>query len=560
MTASDYLAGPPLDVTTRPAYLDGLLRQFLRQPGLREGLAALVVLGRIQGDADAERDLTVAIAEALPREDAVRFRNALREGPVDRRILLARQLVLAACRMALLVPEGERQGQSTNPVAATVITHLVGDAMPNDVHPGGETLAGMPPALAMGILQNQTFNEGLDVVATIDRTVRLWRTTSPKIESLCGGRAPAELLLEASQLEVEDFVALGFAHYAHSMSWSPGQPVLISRGLGSGMADQTKEAFYFHVAAEPSWYVSKIETTHGGEWDFLAFQERPIVDFGADVLVLDSKFLFQRVTDGLYWIVHDFVKSQFGDTARLQWTQAWGEMVESCVEEQLVVLPPRLLGGGSLYYTEDDLKRAYPGRKAADVVIDGGEKWVAFEIVSGQLTVGTRVEGQVEALMSDLEKLVFKKTRQLDSTAQCLLERPSALTGTTSEPMRRVIPVIVAGGGFPVNPVSARLIEAQVATESLFAHAMTDPLCILDLEELDMLEALREQGHDPCETLALWKRSTLADVSFRNFVFDSWGSSMSERRPSRTRPNVDASHIETIKRLQLPDEPPSGGA
>jgi hypothetical protein len=52
-----------------------------------------------------------------------------------------------------------------------------------------------------------------------------------------------------------------------------------------------------------------------------------------------------RVTRGLYWLVHDYEKFTHGETARNRWTQAYSEMIETRVEDQLRAMAPRLIGG-----------------------------------------------------------------------------------------------------------------------------------------------------------------------------------------------------------------------
>lgn len=84
--------------------------------------------------------------------------------------------------------------------------------------------------------------------------------------------------------------------------------------------------------------------------------------------------------------------------------------------------PPFFTGEDTLFYTEEDFARAYPGRKQADVAIDFGTAMLLAEVVSSQLTVGTRVEGDVEAFRRDADKLIFDKCRQLDDCARSVLE------------------------------------------------------------------------------------------------------------------------------------------
>jgi hypothetical protein len=144
------------------------------------------------------------------------------------------------------------------------------------------------------------------------------------------------------------------------------------------------------------------------DWDFLAMQQTPVLRIGDGLLLMDDGFLVDRMTSGMYWVVHDYLKATEGETARIHWTQAWGDMVEALAEEDLRQLAPVVLAGNPPYYTEQDLAAAYPGHKTADLVIDFGTGLAVFEVVSGQLSTSTRIDGLRESFFSDLEKLAFK--------------------------------------------------------------------------------------------------------------------------------------------------------
>jgi hypothetical protein len=52
-----------------------------------------------------------------------------------------------------------------------------------------------------------------------------------------------------------------------------------------------------------------------------------------DVVVLDERYLVERVTRGLYWLVHGHEKNVYGENPRRAWTQVWSEMIETRVED-----------------------------------------------------------------------------------------------------------------------------------------------------------------------------------------------------------------------------------
>lgn len=553
LTTKEYLSAPLPELVDRRQVISGLLEQFTSGPDLRAAVTELVVLGLVRTDETIKADLVSKLAQALPGLDGQKLVNRLRvaDEPCEP---LARQLILGTIRR-ILSRDSHGSGPSSA-LSAMFAAHLLGELMEPD-EPGADEplVAGLPQTLAIELFVNQHFNSVNDVHSLLERSLRLWSVDTPKIKVLCAGRTPADLVRQATGIEVEDFLALGFGFMAHALTWKPGQPPFVAETLGVGMDEAVRQAFLSHVAATPAWFKERFASTPGGDWDFIAIQERPILHMDGDLAVLDTAFLCERVTNGLYWIVHDYLRDVEGEAARHHWTQAWGEVTELCVEEQLTALPVPLLGNGVLLYTEEDLQAAYPGQKNADVVIDTGPTWLVFEIVSGQLKVASRVTGQHNAVMEDFEKLVFKKLRQLSATADSLITDSAALIGGDLPAIvRRVRPVVVAAAGFPVNPISCEIIAAQIEAEHLFSHALIEEVCILDMEEIDLLEGLRERGEDPAEVLNAWKRSGLARMSFKNYVFDRWGGLPSDLRPARLSTALPGV-LELVKqRLRFPDQ------
>ena len=89
------------------------------------------------------------------------------------------------------------------------------------------------------------------MVSVLDRTSRLWRDFGHHGVPEIGGRDPAALLETITGLEVEDFVALGFALYAHRAAWVPGQPMRLMDDFGCDMEPAKKTAFLEIVARTP---------------------------------------------------------------------------------------------------------------------------------------------------------------------------------------------------------------------------------------------------------------------------------------------------------------------
>lgn len=475
---------------------------------------------------------------------------------------LARQPILAALlRTVARTPSSPAPFKLPPLLIATMLTHTVGvdlnwgDAMGDE----GEKFGGFPENVAVDLISNQTFYDSDDIVSVIDRNHRLWRDYEAVTSELLDGFAPNDLLRAACGLDVEDFFAYGFALIALPMAWEPGKPFGIYDDFGGDTNTVKKRKFIGIVSRTVEELTQRMaEEPQQADWDFFALKETPVVLFPdtapplSTVVPTDIPLLLEKITTGLYWIVHDDQKASRGELARQRWTQAWGAAVEAMIEDDLRPLAPTLLGeGGQTFFTEEDLRKAYPGIPNADVVIDYGSHFAVVEIVSGRLHSETIKGRSPVQLRSDMEKIVYKKVRQLNNSVEALRADPSPLLGADA-PQRRIQPILVAGGGFPLSPITSAAISEYCEENSMFIQAGILPFALLTVDEVEMLEGLAENAMaDPCDLIARWKQSSLANMSFRNWLLERYGRSMLIYRPSRMKPRFDSMTQTIVERLDL---------
>jgi hypothetical protein len=474
--------------------------------------------------------------------------------------LLALQPVLMALSQAI-VDDGDFLWagiEATPPeVAALMLTHAVGASLNwPETEADEPRIGGHPERIAVDFVCNQTLYGDDDLVGVLDRTLRLWRDYGSVGAPKLGGRQPAELLESITGLEIEDFLALGFTLYLQRLQWTPGAPWRLADTFGSDMDEAKKAAFLAFVARTPEQMTDRLRRSPPrSDWDFMAHIESPVLHYPGTnepggLVVIDLAFLLQKITFGLYWLVHDHLRDHEGDLARQRWTQAWGDMVEAMIEDSLRPHAPPVLGAQSTFYTEDDLKAVYPGHKTSDVVIDAGDTIMAIEIGSGRPSAETTRGGSPDALRKDLERLAFKKIRQLDDTSRCLIRAPQDLLGYEG-PARPLQPVVVAAGGFVMSPVTANAVKEYCESHDLLTFTRTPAMITVD--EVEMLEGLAEsRGISMARVLEDWKASSLRDMTLRNYLLDRFGrDDILAYRPTRMRPRFDALAEDIISRLKL---------
>jgi hypothetical protein len=487
------------------------------------------------------------------------------------RAFLARQCVLRALRTVLApddtppaVPEsiaGHVRGMDLT-ISAVLLVHFIAAELHSTRSSDEPTLGGVPESLAMEMSANGLFYEAEDPGALIARTWLLWQDYDADLVKPTPRLDPVEMLKEAVGIELDNLLALGFAYHAYATMRQPDSPIHMNPFARHQIDHDIVEQFLSRFAVTLDELSDQLKTCPR-RWQMMPIQDRPIVRINDDVVILDEKYLISRVTRGLYWLVHDYERDTRGDAARQRWTQTYGKMIELRVESQLRRLALPLLGGGSTYFTEEDLQAAFSkgksADKAVDVGIDYGDATMLAEIVSAQVTVATRENADVDALKKDIERMVLKKVRQLDITAKNLLRDPQPEQSPLPAPARQIYPIVVRGGAFPVNPATRRYVEEYLQQENLLsrADARVQPLALIDLEELELCEALTDaHGTGLPAILAGWQSSQYRAMSLRSYLAREHRAA-SIGRPADIQAALGRAFTVIAERLGIAWPPPS---
>lgn len=509
-------------------------------------ILGVALLNRIAENEEQLAQLTDEFLGELKPTPAARLREFLNR---DHARLLARQQLLAALKL-LFVREEDAPSRSpdvsTPVISGILLAHAVGSLLAAN-QDSKKTLAGYPADLAMEITRLSLMYASEDEYAAIDRVIKLWRSYGNRISTYPLRKTPEELLQEATGLTLEVLLGLGFLLYANSVMWDPHKAPFMPRDLGSDLDETTKETFIRLISDNSNGFSHSLKGREA-PFDYLPIQEKPVLDTPTGLLVLDAAYLWERITSGLYWFVHDHEKS-LSESNREQWNQAFSEMVELMVEDQLRAMAVPDLTGDKTVYTEEDFAGAYQG-KQCDIGLLLSPDFLMVEIVSGRLSVRTRIEGDPEKFEEDTEKLVLSKCRQLDEASKSLLADESRLTGHAPTEGLRVVPLVVVGGGYPLNIMTNAYIRSELVSRGILQDARLDRVGIIDLGELDILEALSEQGENPAITIRNWQSSESRDTSFKNYVIASFGSGI-DYRPSRMTGGVEKAFQEVISNLRL---------
>jgi len=537
LTTDEYLEGPRGESAkeVRAAVVDLVLK------GVDQGnlLIMLRNLDAALGVPERQAEIQAFLETQLPPRERARLQVALAD---ENRALYSVQGVLAAFRRCIV--DGKQLDQSRiDPRLGAILlvqSALEGD---DDEATSGRQLGGFPEETAMSIIANHAFNATTNVYAEFDRALRIFADPDGTFTKKFKGHSPRDLVKAATGLDIETLMTCAMVLWAIDQE----KDLWGGRGLNKRVNETMDEANATQFWAVCSRSVSEfrpILSSQMSEWDYFSFEKFPILDFGGAVLAVSRHLLLERVTTGLYHFVYEYLEANDSELLE-KWKSEWGFMVEAVVVESLRTLAPPLLGPGTSFFSEADITSAYPQGKKCDALIDFGDTVLAIEIVSSPLSRESRQGLDVAKLRDDMERIVFRKTRQLSATAMNVARRPELLLGEGRSPVR-IVPLLIAAGGFPVNPVTLNLIREQVSAEGLFGHALIGEICVISAEEAEYLEALREQGHNPIEVLADWRA---AGPIIGNYSLKNWLTT-SDRFPTLRPARMKAPVSELFKKIR----------
>jgi hypothetical protein len=140
------------------------------------------------------------------------------------------------------------------------------------------------------------------------------------------------------------------------------------------------------------------------------------------------------------------------------------------------------------------------------------------EVTTTTLNRKTTAGVSDQDVLGDFDKLV-DEVAQIDGTIGSLRTTQTKLTGAPASSNRVFYPLLVVTEGFPVNPLTLSLLREKVRKKGLLAGADVAQLEVVDLVELEMLEALSESGGPGIAQILAKKRgAALRNCSVRDFI------------------------------------------
>jgi hypothetical protein len=469
----------------------------------------------------AERQALEADHVALDRQLAARvFADNHRDRVLGllgtRRVMLSPQGLLIAAKSVL-----QLSGQAPDwrpDLLVLAILALQEDLVASDgaegrgVSPGG--------ALFRELVRSQHFHAETYPRMLVTSHQSRWRDLPPRLR-----RGRVELPAEfgrATGVPLDDFIAVGFAVWSRVSG--DGHPVVVPAGWMSTFRWEQDRlaralALFSTDAEDLAERLGTEERELGIPWSFDALRRFPVIRRpDGSLLIVSSRLLIERIFGWLpIFDLCDGLEAagDHGASAR-----ALTCLRDAC-ELQAMDSLRGIVGQGPArrLYDEDDLRRAFGGGRTSDAVVDAGEALIVVEVSTRHLQRHSRAGDSRVALEEDLERGIYRKAEQLESTIQNLVQDEARLTGAPPVRGRRFVPVLVIADGFPVNPMTTDLIERELRSRNLLMSPLVGRLRIIDQEELEMIESLTEDG--TASLLGLldrWAHSALSGMDMRTWM------------------------------------------
>ncbi|RAO44007.1 hypothetical protein ONO86_03645 [Micromonospora noduli] len=476
------------------------VRQLRRLPFVHvlEFVAEVLKEYRKPGVTPRQADLKFA-ERWLANEALTRAKNLLRDP--SRRLVVPQGLYVLVKLAAFYSPDALLPGVSPGVVVAALYGALEAlDSGGEEVPEEELVISTNVGRLGSYVLANQHFNKPCDEDHLMARFVRQWLELPAERASESAVVDLEQAFNEATGVPLRDVLVVAVAVWAATLN---GTARVSARYFSSLKWDEQR------LRAALQLFTADIEVLRGGlrgearndgiVWAFDTLGQYPAVLLNdGSVLVLDAHLLARRIFGGLTLYDISSALKERGDRA----SKKRAHQVESCVRHLAEVYALEVLNSVTSsspacprVFDSDALLKAFQrkSRRVADAVVDYGDAWVVVEITTTKLKRESVTARSEQSLSDDLDKLV-KEVEQIDHTIAALRNEEAVLTGLPTGRPRRFFPLLVLAEGFPVNPISTTLLRERVKQSGLLAGKDVAPLELIDTVELEMIEALQEQG------------------------------------------------------------------
>ncbi|MFF3373519.1 hypothetical protein ACFYXF_11285 [Streptomyces sp. NPDC002680] len=470
-----------------------------------------------------------------------RVLNLLRDE--SRRLLVPQAFMLLARRAMEISPDTLPEGTTEGDVVGALfgLTQTMG-RFPD---PSTNVISDQPGTLGRELIANQHFNHSWSVAGILARYARRWLQLPAEHQGEPGIVDLRQAYRDSTGIQFEALAAV--AGYLWMVT-TTGRFVIAPGELTNlDIPAEQVEAVLALISTDLPGMRNAVRNGRPGqrtEWSFDPFQQWPVLRLPENgLLILDPRHLLHRAFGWLpIWDIK-FPPPQHSRPVGHRKLAARAESTLRHLSEVYVSeVLHRITGDESTtrrVYDDAELKAAYTaeGQRVADAVIDYPGTWIVIEVTTTQLRREAATAVPDESQIEDIDKLI-DELDQINATITALRRDESALTGSPATADRRYLPLLVLPEGFPVNPITLTVIRERARARGLLQVPDTDPVEIVDFEELEMIEGIQEESGPTMLDILRGKQSgSLRNSAVRDHIFH-----VMRLRPSRPARQADLLH------------------
>ena len=373
-------------------------------------------------------------------------------------------------------------------------------------------------------LKNGLYNARPNLVNEVTRARQLFGILAPDLQH--DQFIPIDdWFREDYGLSAKEQLVAGFAAGALVQAFNDevdvGERSLTAPPIWRGELEDRSAEIEAMLAATRDEYAAAFAELPGGieavAWERRPFLQRPFLRFeNGQWMLIAPRMISSWMGEG---ILHRVIESAQRRNESLRASRFVGALFERyCLDLARSAFPGHRPVGGGRVHGEQPYEMRQGRRLTSDIAIDLGTDLVLVEVVSARLTAEMQVFGNAELLERNLERMLFKKIRQIGDVVSHVLEGTATVPGVEPTQIQRVWPVIVTAGELMQTELLWDQIDASIP--NALRQACVAALNVFDIGDFELLLALISDGQSLTEILRRKSEGRYRRLEISRFAFD----------------------------------------
>lgn len=332
---------------------------------------------------------------------------------------------------------------------------------------------------------------------------------------------------EITQLEIDSYIYLGLCILVQWLFLRPDN--FSQKRTGINIQTYFKDSLVPKVNCEKMFnllmlkiddfqhqYKKELKITENPTYSFVTFKQRPLLALGDNFIIcLSPRFLEEKITSGIYWIIVDGLKNE---EEREKFLRDFGKLFE----RYIVQTSERIFGNrflNKIFYGPNETE-------ASDGLIFYPEELVFIEAKSSRFRLKTTTTGEIKEYVKDLEKFFIKGAEQLHNRIKDWKEgkiKSDKIKSFLNLKIKKFYPILIVPEAFPQLSLLWDLLNEKLKEKKLLQDHDIARLQVIDVEELEIIEPIiEEKGFLSLLKTKLEDKVTI-DESMKNFIHRIYG-------------------------------------